>query len=375
MLNLFKGSGFYDEAFNDSDIPADAGSLHSAGAYSLYNALEFEIEANVDISFDPGIGETVNLPSSTTISISKYIGDGLTASSHMESIDDVMANYTIQDAVHNAYWLDRSATGAGTFDVYDTYQKSVLNDVTIGGVNIDNPLWRYGLSTYIDMAFAQNNDAMTSIDGALSSLSFDTSVAIPEDTETSNAYDAKASEAKMARAIMAGLLRQSEQNKADVIDLETNVVSMIDGNKHRYTRIGADDKKVAEEAGTLRTAGLIETAAYDYVGLTASLLNDARHAFSIMKTLYEDAVDISSSVILDSTQKAAIRAGYNAMSNSRYANLFYLASLYDRMLLDNLYKGNLLFPVTVTDFPCVNADGLVNGVDTSFSFANIAGAI
>ena len=378
MLNLFLSSGFYTEKFTEAGIPTLLSvDSHSAGALALYNALEFTIDTTVDISFEIAPSTFLTLPSSTTISIGKYIGEGTTKFEHLQAIDTMTSGYTIYNYVQEAYWLDHSASQAGTFDVYDDYQHHALSDTEISSVAMTD-YYRFALSSYIDWAFATNDSAMDAIEAAFDSLAFvEHTFDVPlhqtgepgSYVDTVKTVSIDGEHTVVAKSIIANLIASAEQNKADFIDLEHETITVQGGgNSKRYTRIGDPALHVSEEAA-LRTAGL--TYADDYAGLTTTLRGSAKNAFKAMRFVNKGSTGIFTPYALTDEDKDSLRAAFNGMTQTdKFTNLFYLASIYDRMV--PLTASGLYTFVPETDVAFVNASGVIHGSAMPFTYANIA---
>lgn len=173
----------------------------------------------------------------------------------------------------------------------------------------------------------------------------------------------------VAKSIIANLIASAEQNKADFIDLEHETITVQGGgNSKRYTRIGDPALHVSEEAA-LRTAGL--TYADDYAGLTTTLRGSAKNAFKAMRFVNKGSTGIFTPYALTDEDKDSLRAAFNGMTQTdKFTNLFYLASIYDRMV--PLTASGLYTFVPETDFAFVNASGVIHGSAMPFTYANIA---
>ena len=385
LLSLFGDSGFYGSIMDvNGDFIADSAldpEFYSAGAYSFYKALNFEVEAPVEVEFDIA-AQHITFSPSATISIGKYIGDGDTDESHMHAITSLFRSYSLdhyEDYAREAGWFDRFATSVGTLDVYNDY---IFRATTVdelegpGGTSVDisgMPVARITLTSNIDNAFASSSEAISSMSTALRSLKYDLDIVIPHDDDTGDAlhpvdvetYNLPATVSDYARQILRGLVHGLGLGKSNTVNIDYAMPTMS-GSTLKSTRIAEptvlDDLSVYTPTSLDDEAAIAaKDAAFDNYLRTASGL------FPMMEELYKDTMDDAS--------KAHVRDGFLSLdgNTSKIVGFFYVGSLYDRMLAKGFFGYDGL--LRVTDFPSLIANGRIANVDTPFSYGAIAQTI
>ena len=396
LLSLFGGSGFYDYRLNPDNSFAKEGTpdTYSAGAYALYNALEFEVKDNLKISIPLQVPDghgglvdkTISIQSPAKMSVSKYIGQGDTPSEIMSNIEGILAscNYNdFQTFTDEAIWFDRYATSAGTFDVYNqsssmaVYQNEVIDSDTAEHISIDYPTVRYNFFVQVDKAFVGNDAAYQTILDLLSSTDVSYSIQVPdgEAPEEIANYGGDHVNPKFGENIVAGLLTASTDYRVKIADLGADgkidiTGTTFPGSKNarsgynpllftrKYTRIG-------NAALTLEEEGVVHFVDdYFTQGLTdADYMKELRDNYSLLHILSKDAP-------LNAAEKADVVALYQSLDQgnaAKFSNLFYLICLYDHMIDTGLYYYNS--PTDNLDFE------MMNDVLNPFSFGAIASSI
>ena len=390
LLSLFGDSGFFGEALNaDGNY---AGSVmetaYTAGPAALFNALKFTITANVNIAIDIGLNH-ISFPNEATISIGERVGKGSTKASHIIKLQEIFDSLNAEEDkvgayVREAQWFDHYADAAGTFDLYDSYQRKSLHDNEVSGVDITAANIRSTLHNYIDYAFTQSADAMNAMRKLLDSSRLTYAIDVPNDPADLWNKTGTNVATNFGNEVLASILTELESNKADDVDLalETPNYHLLETSR-KYTRIGDTARTVEDEKATLRN----DYYASEFALVNPTFLTEVKSALSAMEILNHAPL---------AGQHEALASAFDAMNvgnASKFTHLFYLASLYDRFLPNNpAYRAALfcidaplhdLFHDTVAqaiDFAYINATNhyrIGSDPDTNpvFSFAAIASVI
>ena len=376
ILNMFGESGFYDYKFNDLGIfVTDGSGVYDSGARALYNALSFHVEADIHLEIDIIPGVTVTLPNSAEIAIGAYIGDCDNAEGHIEAIYDTMQTFTtFADYVREASWFDVYAGSAGTMDVYAKYQYMGLHEDEIDGVVITNPYNRRILCFGIDLGILTFEEAYLSMQKLLGSVGYSYSIEVPDDPEHVDLYEDPDTRPSFGVQIVAGLLDAVQDNKIGIVDLEASGLSPIAGISTKYSRIGDPAKHVEEEYDALAD----DFRANDFELINPAYLSEVSQILLASHYLYVEPYHADEAMVTDMA-RAFTEFGIQCR---RFANLFYLASMYERMVSGG-GLGIDIYPIfdidshtgAITDFPFVDRNGYLAGVETPFSFSAVAEAI
>lgn len=357
LLLLFSDSGFYETGL-DADGNFTSGTIHhTASAYALYNALLFEVNAP-DIAIDVG-GMVYHLPANTELALGDLIGKGNTPADHIGKLEDYLSEMTTENmdqVAKEAYWFDHFATSAGTFDAYNKLHQLVLDSSAYG-----LPMVQYALELGIDQQFAESSgmavNAVDEMRKLLSSTVYETSakIDIPLSDTVIEPHEFGGAGPDLGLSVVANLINDSGTLKFDSLGIDYDAPTLLFGTSKKNTRTDlaafSDDMFGPGE---------------DYSTMTDVYLNKVDACFDIMKNIYAST-----------DQKAAIKAGFDVLADSGqndYAELFYLASLYDPMI--NPSNVNHVFhvtsPVDCSDLPFWNADGNVDGLPTPLTFQRLA---
>ena len=357
LLALFSDSGFYEAKLDENDAFVTSGANHTVAASALYNALKFEVSAPIDVHvYVEAVHRTFDLPSNTELSLGDLIGKGTTSAQHLHKLEaylNVMTLEHMDQVTKEAFWFDNFATSAGTYDAYNTTLSTIFTDV-----EYSLPVVQYYVTAGVDQAFAESDSpsAIEEIRKALSSTVYDASasIVIPlSDTNTEN-YNLAGISSNLGRSVVANLIGHSGALKSETvaIDFASPTVLFGDSNKSTRTALTAfpDDLFGPSE---------------DFAPMTAEYLSKVDACFALMKTLY-GAADFT-----------AMNQGFLTLaggSDNAFADLFYLASLYDVMRADT--KANHVFyyddATHCADLHSFLVQGNVNGVLTDLTFQNVA---
>ena len=313
-------------------------------------------------------GETVTFPSGADIVIGDHVGRGGSDVEHMASITEYLDRLvSMSDYVREASWFDTYSPHAGTMDVYANYQGMALHEDEIDGKDISNPYIHLLLAQGVDLAFAQNAEAIDSMRKLMEGYDYHYSIEVPESDEVVNVYEEDDAKALFGQEIIADLLQTMQYNKADTVDLEA--VRTVPSNPlpaARYTRIGDSSSHVMEE-----WPQLLDTYfdILDRPVLEKGYLNEVSSLFRAMEILHVDAADMTPEL---KTELGNIFRSVDVGGLAkRLTDLFYLASFYDRMVdVHHIFGQDAAG--RITDFPVINGAAYIEDGLVPFSYANIA---
>ena len=357
LLLLFSDSGFYETGLDADGNFTSGVAHHTASAYALYNALLFEINAP-DIEIEVG-GTMYYLPSETELALGNLIGKGVTASDHIAKLEGYLGEMTTENmdqVVKEAFWFDNYATSAGTFDAYNELHQLVLNSGAYG-----YPMVQSALELAIDQKFVESSGmAVNAVDEMRKLLSSTVyapgaKIDIPLSDTVLESHEFGGQGPDLGLSVVANIINHSGALKYGSLCIDYEAPTLLFGTSKKNTRTDLtgfnDDMFGVDE---------------DYAPMTANYLAKVDACYGLMQGVYAST-----------DQKAAIKAGFELLGDgvqNDYAELFYLASLYDVMInpsnVNHVY--HFTSPTDLSDLPFWNAKGNVNGVMTDLSFQTVA---